>query len=79
MAAAKPEVLISQLLDKIATPFQRAVDAFDELVGAYSCGRKSNRWPMRLFYFMIDTAGVNAYVMFGMTSGVEELFRFETS
>jgi len=65
------------ILDYNAT--KGAVDAFDELVGNYSCGRKSNRWPMRLFYFMIDTAGVNAYVMFGMTSGVEELFRFETS
>jgi Transposase IS4 len=43
-----------------------AVDTFDQMIGAYSCARQTNRWPMRLFYFIIDTACVNAFVAFGM-------------
>ena len=45
-----------------------AVDTFDQMIGAYSCARKTKRWPMRLFYIMIDTACVNAFVASGMQS-----------
>jgi len=35
-----------------------AVDSFDQQISCYSCARKSNRWPMRQFYFIIDCASV---------------------
>jgi hypothetical protein len=43
-----------------------AVDTFDQLISNYSCARKTLRWPMRLFYFIVDTACVNALVAFKM-------------
>ena len=36
------------------------------IVGQYSCARQSLRWPMRLIYFLLDTAGVNSFVAFSL-------------
>ena len=36
------------------------VDSMDCLVMIFSCRSKSNRWPMVLFYNMLDVAGVAA-------------------
>jgi len=30
----------------------------------YTTARKTNRWPMRLFYGIIDSAALNAFVIF---------------
>lgn len=38
------------------------VDNLDHLVRMYSCRRKSNRWPMTLFFNMLDCAAVASYV-----------------
>lgn len=43
-----------------------AVDAFDQQVGYYTCARKTRRWPMRLFYFIIDAACLNAFVVWNL-------------
>jgi hypothetical protein len=43
-----------------------AVDSFDQQIAYYSCARKTNRWPMRLFYFLLDTASYNAFVAFSL-------------
>ena len=65
MAAAKPEVLISQLLDKIATPSQRLSPIFGVqqlngvIVNTVRCNRKSVLkdsgrhlvWKLRYKYF----------------------------
>jgi len=40
-----------------------AVDAFDQEVGYYTCARKTRRWPMRLFFFILNTACLNAFVL----------------
>jgi hypothetical protein len=45
-----------------------AVDSFDQQIGYYSCARKTNRWPMRLFYFIIDAASFNSSVIFRMSN-----------
>jgi hypothetical protein len=45
-----------------------AVDSFDQQIGYYSCARKTNRWPMRLFYFIIDAACFNSSVIFRMSN-----------
>ncbi|KAK7130472.1 hypothetical protein R3I93_019962 [Phoxinus phoxinus] len=40
-----------------------AVDSLDKGVGAYSCKRKTSRWPMTLFYNLIDVSAINAFVL----------------
>ena len=40
-----------------------SVDNMDHLATIFSCSRKSNRWPMVLFYNMLDVAGVAAFVI----------------
>src|SRR5664279_3402526 len=45
-----------------------AVDSFDQQIGYYSCARKTNRWPMRLFYFIVDSACFNSSVVFRMSN-----------
>ena len=39
------------------------VDNFDHLVSLTSCKRKTSRWPLVLFYNMIDTAGIAAFII----------------
>lgn len=39
------------------------VDNMDHLVSIFTCRRKTNRWPMVLFYNMLDVAGVAAFVI----------------
>lgn len=52
------------ILDYNAT--KGAVDAFDQQVGYYTCARKTRRWPMRLFDFIIDAACLNAFVVWNL-------------
>ena len=40
------------------------VDTLDQLVKSYSCKRTTNRWPLVIFYYMIDIAAYNASVCF---------------
>ena len=53
----KPHII----LDYNAT--KGAVDTLDQLVGTYTCKRKSNRWPLVIFYNMLDISAYNAYVL----------------
>lgn len=43
-----------------------AVDATDQMVQKYTTQRKTARWPMVLFYHMIDIAALNAYKIWVM-------------
>lgn len=40
------------------------VDTLDQVVRSYSCKRRTRRWPMCLFYNMLDIAAYNSYVIF---------------
>ena len=40
------------------------VDRFDEKRGRYSVSRRCTRWWMRIFYFLIDSCIVNAFILF---------------
>lgn len=53
----KPEIILYYNSTK------SGVDNFDHLVGQYTCKRKTRRWPMTLFYNIIDTSAVAAYVV----------------
>ena len=40
-----------------------AVDTIDQMIGTYSCARTTRRWPMRLFFHLLDTAALNSYII----------------
>ncbi|XP_071369448.1 piggyBac transposable element-derived protein 4-like [Centroberyx affinis] len=39
------------------------VDNLDKVVGTYSCRRRTCRWPLVLFYNMLDVSAYNAFVL----------------
>jgi len=40
------------------------VDSHDQMCSLYTTTRKTNRWPMRLFYGITDSAALNTFVIF---------------
>lgn len=40
------------------------VDGLDFKCANYSSNRRTKRWPMAVFYSMVDVAGVNAYILY---------------
>jgi len=53
----KPKII----LDYNAT--KGAVDTLDKLIATYTCKRKTNRWPVIVFYNILDTTAYNAFVL----------------
>lgn len=39
------------------------VDAVDEKCSKYCCSRRTRRWPMALFYRIVDMSSINAYII----------------
>ena len=46
--------------------FMRGVDVFDQKVGNYSYPHRSNKWWKCIFYWSLETALVNSYVLIKM-------------
>ena len=44
--------------------YMGGVDRFDQYLSLCSIGWKSRRWWLRIFYFLIDSAIVNSYIMY---------------
>ena len=40
------------------------VDTFDQLVRTYSCKRQTKRWPVVMWYNLLDVVALNAFVVF---------------
>lgn len=40
------------------------VDTFDQLCSSMSCSRKTRRWPLCIFYGILNAAGINSYVVY---------------
>lgn len=40
------------------------VDSFDQMCSSMSSNRKTNRWPMAVFYGMLNMAFVNYYIIY---------------
>lgn len=40
------------------------VDVVDKLCTTYSTSRKTNRWPLVIFFRILDTVGINSFVIF---------------
>lgn len=43
------------------------VDKFDQLLSYYSIAWKSRRWWFKIFYYLVDSAIVNAYILYQQT------------
>lgn len=54
----KPEVIIDYNMTK------GGVDEVDKKCSNYSCSRRTQRWPMAIFYRILDLSGVNTYVIY---------------
>lgn len=51
------------------------VDTFDKMVHAYSVSRATRRWPLRMFFGILDQAGVNAMVLYTKSRNSENMQR----
>lgn len=40
------------------------VDELDKKCSIYSCSRRTRRWPLAIFYRLVDICGANAYVIY---------------
>ncbi|XP_025831094.1 piggyBac transposable element-derived protein 4-like [Agrilus planipennis] len=40
------------------------VDTVDKLCAAYNCARITRRWPLVLFYGLLNIAGINSYIIY---------------
>lgn len=40
------------------------VDRFDQKRSVYQIGRKSRRWWLRIFYFLVESCAVNAFILY---------------
>ncbi|XP_053956488.1 uncharacterized protein LOC128862090 isoform X1 [Anastrepha ludens] len=45
------------------------VDTVDQMKGTYSVSRITCRWPMRLFFTLIDITGINAQIIYKSNTG----------
>ena len=46
------------------------VDTVDQLCSTYDVARKTNRWPMVIFYSMLNVAGINAQIIYNSNNKV---------
>jgi hypothetical protein len=44
------------------------VDNLDKVIGTYSCRRMTARWPLVIFYNVIDVSSYNAFVIWNKTN-----------
>lgn len=59
-STGKPEVI------EYYNSTKAGVDAIDQMCHSYSCSRRTRRWPMAIFYKMLDLAGINARTTLNM-------------
>lgn len=53
----KPEII------EFYNATKSGVDSLDQKCASYSCGRRTRRWPLAIFYAMLNIARVNSYVI----------------
>ncbi|XP_036337528.1 piggyBac transposable element-derived protein 4-like [Rhagoletis pomonella] len=59
--SSKPSKKPFQILDY--NKYKSGVDTMDQMVSGNTCKRGTNRWPLALFYNMLDVAGLAAFVI----------------
>lgn len=40
------------------------VDTMDQMLGTYTCKRATRRWPLALFYNMVDIAALASFIIY---------------
>ncbi|XP_067121737.1 piggyBac transposable element-derived protein 4-like [Centruroides vittatus] len=55
--AKKPEII------SFYNRTKGGVDTVDQLTGNYNCVRNTSRWPMIIFYCVLNLAGINSYII----------------
>ena len=58
---------------KIYTKYMGGVDRSDRLVRTYSVSRQSKKWWYRLFYYLLDTALANSFILYKLSPNHDEL------
>lgn len=61
----KPDII----MDYNAT--KGGVDALATLCATYNCARNTERWPMVIFYSLVNVAGINSYVIYNINNQSE--------
>lgn len=56
--SGKPEIILNYNETK------GAVDTFDQMCQYMNCGRKTKRWPVCIFYNMLNIACINAFIIY---------------
>lgn len=57
-AKRKPEII------KFYNRYKAGVDTMDQMVRRYTCQRRSSRWPMALFFNMLDVSSLASYLIY---------------
>ena len=52
-------------------PPETVVDTVDQMIGAYNVARNTKRWPMVMFYTVLNIAGINAQTIHMLNSNVK--------
>ncbi|XP_055838818.1 piggyBac transposable element-derived protein 4-like [Episyrphus balteatus] len=65
----KPEMI----MDYNAT--KGGVDTVDKMCATYNVARGTNRWPMVIFYSLMNVAGINSYVIYGFNNQNKKINR----
>ncbi|XP_063931144.1 piggyBac transposable element-derived protein 4-like [Zophobas morio] len=55
------------------------VDSVDKLCAAYDCARNTRRWPMVVFYSLLNIAGINSLIIYSMNNNIDSIKRREFS
>lgn len=46
------------------------VDTFDQMCALYSCSRKTNRWPLCVFFGIVNSALINSWIIYKANTGM---------
>lgn len=63
----KPEMIIDYNVTK------GGVDALDQMCANYSISRRTRRWPMAVFYAILNIVGINAAVLLQCTKTIDQI------
>ena len=69
----EPQQLSCPPVVKIYTKYMGGVDRSDRLVRTYSVSRQSKKWWYRLFYYLLDTALANSFILYKISPNHDEL------
>jgi len=65
-------------IPEIVTFYNRTkggTDTFDQMCHAYTTARVTGRWPLRLFFGMLDQAGINSLILYNLRAANKALNR----